>query len=122
MTRDGQGGFSLIETLVAMTVLAVSATAILSAAERHTQTVSAVTERMLASWVAQNSLVALEQGRQAATIVQMGHSEWLVRVETSATGDPDLSRIDISVAQSSAAEVVLARLTEFVDVAREATE
>ncbi|WP_299044389.1 type II secretion system minor pseudopilin GspI [uncultured Tateyamaria sp.] len=122
MKRLEQSGFSLIETLVAMAVLAVSATAILSATETHTHTVSAVTERTLARWIAQNSLVVLEQGRQAEATVQMGRGEWQVRVARSDTVDPDLQRVDIAVARLSAANVVLARLTGFVDVTREAVE
>ena len=122
MKRGGQNGFSLIETLVAMTVLAVSATAILSATETHTQTVTAVKDRTVAKWVAQNSLVALEQGKQPATTVQMGRGEWVVSVDRTATADPDLDRIDIGVAQALAAGVVLARLPGFVDVTRRPVE
>jgi len=117
--RNTQSGFSLIETLVAMTVLAVSATAILSASETHTQTVSAITERTLARWVAQNNLAILDLGRPLPARVQMGGIDWQVRSEQTNTSDPDLGRIDISIAPMTTPDVVLARLTGFVDLARE---
>ncbi len=116
MVRNTQSGFSLIETLVAMTVLAVSATAILSASETHTQTVTAITERTLARWVAQNNLAFLDMGRSLPARVQMGGIDWQVRNEHTNTSDPDLGRVDISIATMKTPDVVLARLTGFVDL------
>ncbi|MEL6883894.1 MAG: type II secretion system minor pseudopilin GspI [Pseudomonadota bacterium] len=122
MPRDAQSGFSLIETLVAMAVLAVSATAILSATETHTHTVAAVTDRTVARWVAQNSMVDAQSRRQVPDRVEMGPKAWLVRVDQSATADPDLGRVDITVATAAIPDVVLARLTGFVDLAGEVAE
>ncbi|MEO1554853.1 MAG: type II secretion system minor pseudopilin GspI [Pseudomonadota bacterium] len=122
MHRGNQSGFSLIETLVAMTVLSVSATAILSATETHTHTVTAVTERTVALWVAQNSMIELEEGRKVPDTIRMGHMAWQVRADRAATNDPDLGRFDLSVAPASTPDTVLARLTGFFDVARGATE
>ncbi|WP_299652007.1 type II secretion system minor pseudopilin GspI [uncultured Tateyamaria sp.] len=115
-------GFSLIETLVAMTVLAVSSSVILSATEAHTHTVTAVTDRTIARWVAQNAMVQLEARREMSGTVQMGGTEWEVRVDQSATPDPDLERVDILVATTVARDVVLARLTGFIDTASGAVE
>ena len=114
---DKQAGFSLIETLVAMTVLAVSATAILSATETHTRTVAAVTERRIAGWVAQDALVSLSITGAAPTPVRMGQRDWQVTTTQTATRDTDLARVDISVAAATAPETELARLTGFVDIA-----
>lgn len=117
MARDGQNGFSLIEALVAMTVLAVSATAILSAAEAHTRSVTAVHERTLARWVAQNAMTGFDERLDVPDIMQMGRMEWRVRTDQTDTRDPDIGRLDITVALAAAPDVVLARLTGFVDVA-----
>ncbi|WP_299613660.1 type II secretion system minor pseudopilin GspI [uncultured Tateyamaria sp.] len=115
-------GFSLIETLVAMTVLAVSSSVILSATEAHTRAVTAVTDRTIARWVAQNAMVQLEAGREMSGTVRMGGTEWEVRVDQSATPDPDLERVDILVATTVTRDVVLARLTGFIDTASGAVE
>ena len=114
---DHQAGFSLIETLVALTVLSVSATAILSATETHTRAVSAVTERRVASWVAQNALVSVSLAAAAQDRVRMGSTDWNVAIARVSTRDPDLARVDISVASAAQPQVVLARLTGFVDTA-----
>ncbi|WP_299689792.1 type II secretion system minor pseudopilin GspI [uncultured Tateyamaria sp.] len=111
----GQAGFSLIETLVAMTVLAVSATAILSATETHTRTVTAVSDRTVAHLVAQNGWVELAATGDMATIVRMGTVDWALRADQSATKEPALARVDIRVARASEPEVILARLTGFLD-------
>ena len=117
MQGHAQSGFSLIETLVAMTVLAVSSTAILSATETHTRTVAGVSARLVAGWVAQNTLAELRQTGAAPERVQMGGAEWHVRIERKATSDPDLVRVDVAVATGAAPGAALARLTGFLDIA-----
>lgn len=109
-----QDGFSLIETLVALAVLAVSATAILGATETHTRTIAAVSDRLLAQWVAQNSMVSLRVAQEVPQVQQMGRTDWRVSLDRTATGDPDLIRADISVSSAAAPDTVLARLTGFV--------
>ena len=115
-------GFSLVETLVAMSVLAASSAVILSATETHTRSVTAVTERTMARWVAQNVMTELEMTGAPKLQRQMGGIEWVVRLERKGTGDPDLGRVDVSVATLSAPQVALARLTGFLDTARGTVE
>ncbi|MEM8654292.1 MAG: type II secretion system minor pseudopilin GspI [Pseudomonadota bacterium] len=115
-------GFSLIETLVAMTVLAVSSSVILSATEAHTRSVTAVTERTLARWVAQNAMTELELGGTPAPSLQLGGTDWIVRLERSATVDLDLGRADVFVTTVSEPDVILARLSGFIDIAKGAVE
>ena len=116
MKRRGENGFSLLETLVAMAVLSVSATAILSAAERHVGGVSEVSDRLTARWVAENRLVELASGaRSPAELVVMGHQKWSVRTQFKTTADGELTRADISVARATDPTAALARLTGFID-------
>ncbi|MEL7133259.1 MAG: type II secretion system minor pseudopilin GspI [Pseudomonadota bacterium] len=115
-------GFSLIETLVAMTVLAVSSSVILSATEAHTRSVTAVAERTIARWVAQNAMTELETGAAPTLRAQMAGRNWVVSLGRAETADPDLGRVDILVAAASDPDVALARLTGFVDVGRGAIE
>ncbi|MCE0507405.1 type II secretion system minor pseudopilin GspI [Roseivivax sp. GX 12232] len=60
--RDPEAGFTLIEALVAMAVLAVSAVTLLSAAERHVAQTRGLSDRIIARWVAENALVAQQLG------------------------------------------------------------
>ncbi|WP_223275020.1 type II secretion system minor pseudopilin GspI [Tateyamaria sp. syn59] len=116
MAATATDGFSLIETLVAMSVLAVSSSVILSATEAHTRSVTAVTERTLARWVAQNAITEIELGGILTPSVQLGGTSWIVRLERAATTDPDLGRADVIVTTASDPGVVLARLTGFIDL------
>lgn len=122
MAATATDGFSLIETLVAMSVLAVSSSVILSATEAHTRSVTAVNERTQARWIAQNAMTELELGYSIAPSVQLGGTSWVVQLERSATADPDLGRVDVVVTTASAPGVVLAQLTGFVDLKRGAVE
>jgi general secretion pathway protein I len=101
MARSTDGGFSLIEALVALSVLAVSASVILSATENHTKSVTALTDRTQARWVAQNRLTRLQTGEKTLPArVAMGGQDWRVTQKQSETSDPDLWRVDISVGRA----------------------
>lgn len=115
MHASSEAGFSLIETLVALSVLAVSSLVLLSASEGHTRAVTSVSDRTVARWVAQNSLVELEHGRADPERVEMAGIEWNVSIRRSETGDPEIARLDIRVARATELESVLARLTGFID-------
>ena len=62
MTRAPEAGFTLIETLVALAILAMSAMALLSATEAHIRTIAALETRAAAQWVAENHLAELSVG------------------------------------------------------------
>ena len=65
-TRDPEAGFTLIEALVAMAVLALGAVSLLSATEGHTARISDVSDRMAAKWAAEYKLTALRLGMSGA--------------------------------------------------------
>lgn len=117
MRQRDEEGFSLLETLVAMVVLSVSATAILSAAQRHVGSIVEVSDRLTARWIAENRLVELAHGAPEPTeLVRMGGQQWSVRTTFGTTADPDLTRADITVARSNDPKEALARLTGFLNL------
>lgn len=65
--RSGEAGFSMIEALVAMSVLAVAAAGLLRASEETTRNTGRVNERVLARWVAEDALSRLQSGQPAPT-------------------------------------------------------
>ena len=59
---SNDAGFTLIEALVAMVVLALGAVSLLAATEGHTARITAITDRTTARWVAENRLTELRLG------------------------------------------------------------
>src|SRR5665647_926391 len=57
-----QAGFTLLESLIALAILAIALAAVLHATSASTSHVDALRQRLLADWVAQNRL-ALHAGR-----------------------------------------------------------
>jgi general secretion pathway protein I len=112
-----EDGFTLVEALVAMAVLAVAGVAILQATQSHLDRVSDLQSRAAALWVAENRLVEL--GLPGAVPApehparMLGRS-WTVDVETAPTDDPDLARVTVSVRAEGKTDV-LAKLDGFVD-------
>ncbi|KIN71066.1 type II secretion system protein [Sulfitobacter guttiformis] len=60
--RDTQAGFTLIETLVALAVLAVGSVTLLVGVERHVAGMRGLSDRVAARWVAENALAATTLG------------------------------------------------------------
>ena len=98
MMKPHDAGFTLIEALVAMAVLAVGAVSLLSAAESNTTRISAITDRTTARWVAEYRLTELRLAAgDMGDIVTMMGQDWRVGATRTATTDPELSRVDVTV-------------------------
>jgi len=98
--RIDEAGFSLIEALVALLVLAIAAAGLVRAAEAHVDSIRGLERRAAAQLVAQNRLAELSlPGAPAgpATVEMLGQ-RWTVAVKESGTDDPDLARIEVAVA------------------------
>ena len=95
MQRHSDSGFSLIETLVAMTVLSVSALTILTTVEEHTRAIAGISDRATARWLAENRLVELGLGlTQTEDTTRAGGKEWWLATDMTQTNDTDLVRVD----------------------------
>ena len=98
MARAPTNGFSLIEALIALAILAITAVSFLRATEANISRVTALETRTAASWVAQNRLAELTLGMAIPdTPVPMLGRNYTVAVTTTPTADPTLDRIDIVV-------------------------
>jgi len=100
MTVPGsQEGFTLIEALVALLVLAIAATGLVRAAEAHVDSIRNVERRAAAELVAQNRLNEIALGDPAArrSPVAMLGEAWVVSTSETATADPDLRKVVVSV-------------------------
>ena len=109
-------GFTLVEILVALAIVAIG----LAAAVRATSQVITGTEsariRLLATWVAQDRLAERSARADwpapgtATGSANQGPFAFAWREIVSATADPALRRIDIAVAEAARPDYVVARL------------
>lgn len=115
-------GFTLIEVLVALAVLALALAAAIRGGGAYVGNQVYLQERTLAHWVARNALVELQleprwpgTGERSGSVEMAGQAwEWQAKIEQSP--DEDLRRIDVSVWRGSKAEgEPLAGLSGFVE-------
>jgi general secretion pathway protein I len=112
-------GFTLIEVLIAVTILAIAMGAVISGMARFADNAASLRERTVALWVAHNRLteIDLEPGWPAIGKsdgeVDMAGVEWRWFVTVSETPDPDVRRIEIRV-QPRGRETDSAALSSFI--------
>lgn len=98
--HPSEQGFSLIEALVALLVIAIAAAGLVRAAEAHVDSIRGLERRAAAQLVAQNRLAELGlPGATAAgpSIVEMLGQRWNVAVNETRTDDPDLVKVEVAV-------------------------
>jgi general secretion pathway protein I len=113
-------GFTLVEILVALAIVAIALTAGMRALAQASDNATALKARTLALWVAQNRLAAAQiespwpaLGGYSGEAAQAGAAfVWQASVTT--TPNPAFRRIEITVAEPHAPDYVLARLTGFL--------
>ncbi|MBA2350488.1 MAG: type II secretion system minor pseudopilin GspI [Burkholderiales bacterium] len=114
-------GFTLLEVLIALAVVAIALGAAVRAVGGVTDHALEASGRILASWVAQNRLAEHiarrdwpEAGEKRGTVEQ-GARDWLWREKVSETPNPGFRRIEIKVgADGDDEEYVLARLIGYL--------
>jgi general secretion pathway protein I len=104
MTRPSDAGFTLIESLVALAVLAVSAVSLLVATEAYLARIDGLESRALAQLAAENRLAEIELGLEpdADPAELLGRSFRVAEARTP-TEDPALDRIDFEVTDTAVA-------------------
>ena len=87
-------GFTLIEILVALTIIAIALGALIRASGDHTQSSAYLKQKTLAHYVAMNELTLLQTGKQWPDLgtekkqTEMASHEWFWSRETLALPDP----------------------------------
>lgn len=117
--RSGRrAGFTLLETLVALAILAIALSAAFRAVGATALSAADLRERTLAEWVAQNRLAALRAselfpplGRNEGSDAQ-GRSRFVWREDVRATPNPLFRRVDLTVFDRDGHKV-LATLTGY---------
>lgn len=104
-----EAGFSLIEALVALLVLAIAAAGLVRAAEAHVDSIRSLERRAAAQLVAQNRLaeLSLPGASTSPETVDMLGSRWTVTVAETSTDDPDLAKLAVSVSAPGESDPVV---------------
>jgi general secretion pathway protein I len=113
-------GFTLVEVLVALAILAVALAAGFRSVAQSSDSATALKARTLALWVAQNRLAAAQLERPGPAVGERNGTEaqagaafsW--RETVSGTPNPAFRKIEISVADPSTPDYVLAHLVGYV--------
>ena len=113
-------GFTLIEILVALAIIAVALTAGMRALAQSADSATALKARTLALWVAQNRLAAAQVatpwpalGTYRGEAAQAGAAfQWRETVTT--TPNPAFRKIEISVMEPERPDYLVARLVGFI--------
>ena len=116
--RDAQAGFTLIETLVALTILAVGSVTLLVGVERHAAGVAGLSDRIVARWAAENALAATTLGLEMTPrwLTMLG-IDWAVRQEARALPNTGLSAVTVRVADAAAGpDATLVSLTGYLAI------
>jgi len=101
MPRAAANGFTLIEAMVAMAILAIATAGIIRAAEAHVDTLRGLEQRASAQWVAENALAeagaGMDSGSTGFREAGMLAWRWQVRTVEQASADRDLRQIVVEV-------------------------
>jgi len=115
-----QAGFTLLEILVALAVLALSLAALISAASNQARNAAYLVDRTLAQWVAANTEATYRIERRwpepgdSRGKSELGSRTWHWQVIATTTDDPDLLRLAIEVRDEARAKQPVTTLIAYL--------
>lgn len=118
MKRSSRG-FTLIEVMVSLAIVAFALTAVAASMNQMIDSATAMRDRTYASWIAQNKIVEFRLGDSLPEVsttsgeLEYGNSRWTWRAVVSETGVQDFVRVDVSVSLADS-DYVVRTVTGFV--------
>ncbi|MGF1548290.1 MAG: type II secretion system minor pseudopilin GspI [Thiotrichales bacterium] len=116
-----QRGFSLLEVILALAVLALALAAIIQTTSSMTRNTAYLQDKTFAHWVAQNRLAELRLGGawpepgSTEGSERLADRPWRWEITVSNTPEPELRRVDVRVrGENDPAETSIALLTGFL--------
>ncbi|WP_133135450.1 GspI family T2SS minor pseudopilin variant LspI [Legionella rowbothamii] len=109
MMHRKTSGFTLIEVLLALTIIAVALTALLKAIAQNVEHTQRIKEKTISHWVAmqgvamvQLGLLQINQSQESTQDTTMLGEHWFWRAKTSTTPIKSIQLITISVSTEKA--------------------
>ena len=109
-----QRGFTLLEILVALAVLALGMAAVMSSTSQSSSSTAYMKDKTLAHWVAMNKMTELQLGNEWPGVgvrngdYEMANRDWRWEAKISDTDDDDVRRVDLNVYAEQGSEQSLA--------------
>jgi general secretion pathway protein I len=110
MNRRSQQGFTLIEVLAALIIVALGMMAVIQAVTQTINNANYLREKTIAHWVAMNKVTEVRlsatvpSGGDSSGDVEMAGTTWHWRMTIDATAVIGMQRIDVNVAPKSAGD------------------
>jgi general secretion pathway protein I len=121
MQRARSAGFTLVEVLVALAVIALGLTAVIKALGDYTEAASYTRQKTLASWVATNKLTEIAVAPTWPALgdydedVEFARQRWRCAIEVSETAVMNLRRVDVSVSLVDKPDVVVHKVSALIE-------
>src|SRR5574340_670232 len=103
---SSQRGFTLLEVMVALAVVAIALAALVKGGSQSAVTAAHLRDKSFAHWVAMNRVAEIRLQPQWAATGESGGDEemarrrWYTLAKVSATDDPDMRRLEVEVRSS----------------------
>lgn len=121
MKRSCQNGFTLMEILVALAIIATVLGALVQAAGASASNAGRIRDKAVAQWVASNRLAELqiagsfpETGSKTGEAQMLGQT-WYWRTRVQNVEDDDLRRVDIEIRKTEDAQNPITTVAGFVN-------
>lgn len=119
MMRKNDSGFTLVEVLVALAILAIALGALVKGITQNAHNAASLRDRTIAHWVAANTMAEFQLYADWPVLgtmrgeTTMAKRTWYWTARIATTDDPDLRRVEIMVAPDDAGSPPLGTLTSY---------
>lgn len=107
--KNNNLGFTLIEVLLALSIIAIALTALLKATAQNIENTQRIKEKTISHWIAmqgvsmiQLNMVSVTPSEESTQVTTMFNQKWYWRAKASSTPMKHMQRIIISVSKNQA--------------------